>query len=70
MSPSLGQLLLVLAVLLAVVLIFGSKNIRNLGSDLGGFIKGFRTAVKDDTKETQEETETTTTDHSSSDTKS
>ncbi|MXZ55127.1 MAG: Sec-independent protein translocase subunit TatA [Gammaproteobacteria bacterium] len=57
MSPSIWQLFIVLAVILIVFLIFGSKNIRNLGSDLGGFIKGFRNAVKDDTKEAQEETE-------------
>lgn len=55
MSPSIWQLFILLAVILIVFLIFGSKNIRNLGSDLGGFIKGFRNAVKDDTKEAQEE---------------
>ena len=56
MSPSIPQLFIVLAIILIVFLIFGSKNIRNLGSDLGGFIKGFRNAVKDDTKKAQEET--------------
>lgn len=56
MSPSIPQLFIVLAIILIVFLIFGSKNIRNLGSDLGGFIKGFRNAVKDDTKKVQEET--------------
>lgn len=55
MSPSIWQFFILLAVILIVFLIFGSKNIRNLGSDLGGFIKGFRSAVKDDTKETNEE---------------
>ncbi|MCY3540370.1 MAG: twin-arginine translocase subunit TatA [Gammaproteobacteria bacterium] len=55
MSPSIWQLFILLAVILIVFLIFGSKNIRNLGSDLGGFIKGFRNAVKDDTKGSNEE---------------
>ena len=56
MSPSIWQFFIILGVILIVFLIFGSKNIRNLGSDLGGFIKGFRNAVKDNTKETNEET--------------
>lgn len=56
MSPSIWQFFIILGVILIVFLIFGSKNIRNLGTDLGGFIKGFRNAVKDDTKETNEET--------------
>lgn len=69
MSPSIWQLFIVLAVILIVFLIFGSKNIRNLGSDLGGFIKGFRNAVKDDTKEAQEET-VATADQKETDSKS
>jgi sec-independent protein translocase protein TatA len=36
-----------LLVLLAIVMVvFGTKRLRNIGSDLGGAIKGFRTAVK------------------------
>jgi sec-independent protein translocase protein TatA len=31
-----------LIVLLVVVLIFGTKKLRNLGSDLGGAVKGFK----------------------------
>ena len=37
-----GSLLLILAI---VLVIFGTKKLRNLGSDLGGAIKGFRTAM-------------------------
>ena len=37
-----------LIILLIVVMIFGTKRLRNLGSDLGGALKGFKTAVKDD----------------------
>jgi sec-independent protein translocase protein TatA len=34
-----------LLVLLVVLLIFGTKKIRNIGSDLGGAIKGFKDAM-------------------------
>lgn len=39
---SIWQLLIVLAIL---VLIFGTKKLKNLGSDLGGAVKGFKEAV-------------------------
>ncbi|HBR97397.1 MAG TPA: twin-arginine translocase TatA/TatE family subunit [Gammaproteobacteria bacterium] len=45
MMPSIPQLLIILAI---VVLIFGAKRLRNLGSDLGAAVKGFKTAVKDE----------------------
>ena len=35
-----------LIVLLVVVLIFGTKKLKNLGSDLGGAVKGFKDGVK------------------------
>ena len=35
-------------VLLIVVMLFGTKKLRNLGGDLGGALKGFKTAMKDD----------------------
>ncbi len=69
MGVSIQQILVLVGIILVVFLIFGSKNIRNLGSDLGGFIKGFRNAVKDDTKEAQEETEPAT-DQKETDSKS
>jgi sec-independent protein translocase protein TatA len=36
-----------LIVLLVVVMIFGTKKLRNMGSDLGGAVKGFKDGVKD-----------------------
>ncbi len=38
----------ILIILLIVVLIFGTKKLRNMGGDLGGAIKGFKKALKDD----------------------
>ncbi|OCG01547.1 preprotein translocase subunit SecA [Gilliamella sp. wkB112] len=43
--PSLPQLLILIAV---VVLLFGTKKLRSLGSDLGASIKGFKKAMNDD----------------------
>lgn len=37
-----------LIVLLVVVLIFGTKKLRNLGQDLGGAVKGFKEGMKTD----------------------
>jgi sec-independent protein translocase protein TatA len=48
MGPSLWQLLIVLVI---VLLLFGTKKLRNLGGDLGSAIKSFRGAVKDSGKE-------------------
>ena len=39
------ELLVILAI---VLLIFGPKRLKNIGSDLGNAIKGFRNAVTDD----------------------
>ncbi len=41
------QLLIVLAI---VLLIFGTKKLRNLGGDVGGAIKNFKGAMKEDKK--------------------
>jgi sec-independent protein translocase protein TatA len=35
-----------LIVLVIVLLIFGTKKLRNIGSDLGGAVKGFKDGVK------------------------
>ena len=35
-----------LIVLLVVVLIFGTKKLRNIGADLGGAVKGFKDGMK------------------------
>ncbi|MBK52967.1 MAG: twin-arginine translocase subunit TatA [Gammaproteobacteria bacterium] len=37
-----------LIILLIVFMLFGTKKLRNLGSDLGGALKGFKTAMKDE----------------------
>ena len=44
-----------LIVLLVVIVIFGTKKLRNIGSDLGGAVKGFKDGVKGagDTAETE-----------------
>lgn len=36
-------------ILLIVVLIFGTKKLRNIGSDAGGAVKDFKDAMRDDT---------------------
>ena len=36
-----------LIVLVIVVLVFGTKKLKNIGSDLGGAVKGFKDGVKD-----------------------
>lgn len=41
---SIWQLLIILAI---VLLLFGTKKLRNLGGDLGGAIRGFKKAVKE-----------------------
>jgi sec-independent protein translocase protein TatA len=41
---SIWQLLIILVI---VVMIFGTKRLKNLGGDLGGAIKGFRNAMGD-----------------------
>ncbi|MEP6656245.1 MAG: Sec-independent protein translocase subunit TatA [Betaproteobacteria bacterium] len=38
-----------LIVLLVVVLIFGTKKLRNIGQDLGGAVKGFKEGMKTET---------------------
>ena len=40
-----------LIVLVIVLLIFGTKKLRNLGADLGGAVKGFKDGIKDATTE-------------------
>ena len=40
-----------LIVLLIIVLIFGTKKLRNVGQDLGGAVKGFKDGMKEGTAE-------------------
>ena len=41
-----------LIVLVIVMLIFGTKKLRNIGQDLGGAVKGFKEGIKEGTSET------------------
>ena len=52
--PGPFELVIILAI---VILIFGGKRLKNLGSDLGGAIKGFKSSVKDTETEEEEEEE-------------
>ncbi len=40
-----------LIVLLIVMLVFGTKKLRNIGEDLGGAVKGFKEGMRDATAE-------------------
>lgn len=44
MGVSVTQLLIILVI---VIVLFGTKRLKNLGADLGGAIKGFKAAVKE-----------------------
>lgn len=48
MGISIWQLLIVLVI---VLLLFGTRKLRNLGSDLGGAIKSFKSALSDSEEE-------------------
>ena len=37
--------------LVIIIVIFGTKKLRNIGSDLGGAVKGFKDGMKDGTAE-------------------
>jgi sec-independent protein translocase protein TatA len=39
-----------LIVLVIVMLVFGTKKLRNIGQDLGGAVKGFKDGVKEGTQ--------------------
>ncbi|WP_404365129.1 twin-arginine translocase TatA/TatE family subunit [Marinobacter sp.] len=45
MGISIWQLLIVLGI---VILLFGTKKLRNIGTDLGGAIRGFKKSMGDD----------------------
>jgi len=51
-----------LIVLVIVMLVFGTKKLRNIGSDLGGAVKGFKEGMKEGTasaKQVEEQAGTT-----------
>jgi sec-independent protein translocase protein TatA len=47
---SIWQLLIILAI---VVMLFGTKRLRSIGTDLGSAIKGFKKSMGDDEPETK-----------------
>ncbi len=56
---SIWQLLIILVI---VVLLFGTKKLKNMGGDMGEAIKGFKKGIKDDDEKdsiAQEKTEAT-----------
>jgi sec-independent protein translocase protein TatA len=48
---SMTQLLIILVI---VVLVFGTKKLKNIGSDLGGALKGFKSAMSDGEEKSQD----------------
>ena len=42
-----------LVVLLIVMLVFGTKKLRNIGEDLGGAVKGFKEGMRDGTADSK-----------------
>ena len=49
---SIWQLIIILVI---VMLLFGTKKLRNIGSDLGGAVKGFKDAMSAEENKSQEE---------------
>ena len=49
---SITQLLILLVI---VMLVFGTKRLRNIGSDLGSAIKGFRKGIEDEPEDNEPE---------------
>jgi sec-independent protein translocase protein TatA len=49
---SIWQLLIILAI---VVLLFGTKKLKGIGSDLGGAVKGFKKAINDENDKDKED---------------
>jgi sec-independent protein translocase protein TatA len=46
-----------LVVLVIVVLVFGTKRLKNIGTDVGGAVKGFREAMRNGEEEQRAEAE-------------
>ena len=53
---SVTQLLILLVI---VMLVFGTKRLRNIGSDLGSAVKGFRKGIEEEPEENEPEKLTT-----------
>jgi len=44
-------------ILVIVLVLFGAKRLKNVGSDLGSAVKGFKTAIKDEEKKPNDKIE-------------
>ena len=44
-------------ILVIVLVLFGAKRLKNVGSDLGSAVKGFKTAIKDEETKPNEQIE-------------
>lgn len=51
---SIWQLLIVFVI---VILVFGTKKLRSLGGDLGGAVKGFKNAINEDQKKSNDDSD-------------
>jgi sec-independent protein translocase protein TatA len=58
---SIWQLLIIAAI---VILLFGTKKLRSLGSDLGSAVKGFKSAVSEDDKASEKDEQASIADSS------
>lgn len=45
----------IIILLLVIVLVFGTSKLRNIGSDLGGAVRGFKKAMNEGEKEGEKE---------------
>lgn len=54
MHFSVTQLVLILGI---IILLFGTKKLRNVGADVGGAIRSFRSAMKEGQSESVEDSE-------------
>ena len=52
MGISIWQLLIVLVI---IILLFGTKKLKNIGSDLGGAFKGFKKEMDGEAKKSEED---------------
>ena len=50
-----------LIVLVIIMLVFGTKKLKNIGSDLGGAVRGFKDGVKEGAEQAGSETSSTST---------
>lgn len=59
------QLLIILVI---IMLVFGTKKLKNIGTDLGGAIKGFKSAMDEEDKDKNKKSQAQITDNDEGDT--